>query len=305
MSDAHEAQVEVDGHRLRLSNLDKVLYPETGTTKAEVIDYYARIAPLILPQLAERPLSRFRWPDGVGKAPFVEKSLPMGTPDWVRTVTLDAPGSNKGRETITYPVVDSLATLTWLAQLAALELHVPQWKVGPRGGERHPDRLVVDLDPGAPAALPECAEVALLVRERLAQDGLECVPVTSGSKGMQLYAPLSGKQHADVVREYAKRLAEELARSHRSLVVSSMSKALRPRKVLLDWSQNHHAKTTICPYSLRGRAQPNVAAPRTWDEVEDAGSLAQLPFGDVLERMGDLRHVTDRLLEVGPRVPTS
>jgi bifunctional non-homologous end joining protein LigD len=302
---AHEAQVEIDGRRLRLRNLDKVLYPATGTTKAEVIDYYARVAEAILPLLAQRPVSRFRWPDGVAAGSFVEKSVPQGTPDWVRTVTLDAPGSSRDRGTITYPLVDSLATLTWLANLAALELHIPQWRVGPRGGEREPDRLVIDLDPGAPAALPECAEVALMVRERLAADGLECVPVTSGSKGLQLYAPLSGKQHSDVVRDYAKRLAESLAREHRGLVVSSMAKNLRPGKVLLDWSQNHHAKTTICPYSLRGREQPNAAAPRTWAELEDGGSLAQLHHREVLERLDDLEHVTATLLEKGPRVPTS
>jgi bifunctional non-homologous end joining protein LigD len=304
-SSVHEAQVEIDGHRLRLRNLDKVLYPATGTTKAEVIDYYARVAEAMLPLLAERPVSRFRWPDGVAAPSFVEKSVPQGTPDWVRTVTLDAPGSSKDRGTITYPLVESLADLTWLANLAALELHIPQWRVGRRGTERDPDRLVIDLDPGAPAALPQCAEVALLVRERLAADGLECVPVTSGSKGLQLYAPLSGKQDSDVVREYARRLAESLARERRDLVVSSMSKALRPGKVLLDWSQNHHAKTTICPYSLRGREQPNAAAPRTWEEIEDAGTLAQLHHREVVERLGDLQHVTATLVEPGPRVPTS
>lgn len=302
---AHEAQVEIDGHRLRLRNLDKVLYPETGTTKAELIDYYARVSPAMLPMLADRPVSRFRWPDGTGAASFVEKSVPRGTPGWVRSVVLPAPGSSKDRGTIEYPVVDRLATLVWLANLAAIELHVPQWTVGLRGAAHDPDRLVVDLDPGAPAALPECAEVALLVRERLAADGLDCVPVTSGSKGLQLYAPLSGEQDSDVVRGYARQLAEDLARTHRSLVVSSMTKAIRPGKVLLDWSQNHAAKTTICPYSLRGRARPNAAAPRTWDEVEDAGRLAQLPYAEVLDRLDDLRPVTEAMLRAGPRVPTS
>ncbi|WP_426563648.1 non-homologous end-joining DNA ligase [Angustibacter sp. McL0619] len=303
--DVHQAQVEIDGRRLRLSNLDKVLYPQAGTTKADIIDYYARISAVMLPLLADRPVSRFRWPNGVAAPSFVEKAMPMGSPDWVSRVTLDVPGSTKKRDLITYPVVDGLPTLVWLANLAALELHVPQWTVGPRGGRHDPDRLVVDLDPGAPAGLAECAEVALLVRERLAGDGLECVPVTSGSKGLQLYAPLSGEQDADVVREYARRLAESLAAEHRSLVVSSMSKALRPRKILLDWSQNHHAKTTICPYSLRGRDQPNAAAPRTWDEIEDGGSLKQLSYQQVLDRMDDLAPVTAALLDPGPRVPTS
>jgi bifunctional non-homologous end joining protein LigD len=301
---AHQAQVEIEGRLLKLSNLDKVLYPQSGTSKAEIIDYYARISPVMLPLLADRPVSRFRWPNGVSAASFVEKAMPQGSPAWVSRVTLDVPGSTKKRDMITYPLVDGLPTLVWLANLAALELHVPQWTVTPDGERRDPDRLVVDLDPGAPAGLAECAEVALLVRERLAEDSLDCIPVTSGSKGLQLYAPLSGEQDADLVREYARELAESLAAEHRSLVVSSMSKALRPRKVLLDWSQNHHAKTTICPYSLRGRDQPNAAAPRTWDEIEDPGSLRQLSFQDVLERMDDLAPVTAALLEPGPRVPS-
>lgn len=299
----HEAQIEVDGRRLRLRNLDKVLYPTTGTTKAEVIDYYARTASALLPLLADRPVSRFRWPDGVAAGSFVEKSVPAGTPPWVRTVELDAPGSKKDRERITYPLVDSLATLTWLANLAALELHVPQWRVGPRGGQRDPDRLVVDLDPGAPASLPQCAEVALLVRERLAEDGLTCVPVTSGSKGLQLYAPLSGRQSSEVVSTYAKELAQCLAGQYRHLVVSSMAKVLRPGKVLLDWSQNHHAKTTICPYSLRGREIPHAAAPRTWAEIEDGGTLAQLHHREVVERLAEHLHLTQALLAPGPRLP--
>ena len=198
--DLHEALVELDGHVLRLRNLDKVLYPSEGTTKAQILDYYARVAPVLLPHLAQRPVSRFRWPDGVEAGSFVEKELPRGTPEWVQRVTVDSPGSTRGHEKVTYPLVDSLATLTWLINLAALELHVPQWQVGPRGAVRGPDRLVVDLDPGAPAGLAECAEVALLVRERLADDGLQPVPVTSGSKGMQLYAPVSGRQDSATLR---------------------------------------------------------------------------------------------------------
>ncbi len=295
--------VEVDGRRLGLSNLEKVLYPATGTTKAEVVGYYTSVAPVLLPLVANRPVTRKRWPDGVESSPFFEKNAPMGTPDWVRTVRLPVPGSTKDRETIDFALIDGLASLVWTANLAALEIHVPQWTVGPRGAVRGPDRLVVDLDPGPPAGLAECTEVAFAARERLAQDGLECVPVTSGGKGMQLYAPISGRQDAMTVHGYARAIAEELERAIPKLVVSRMTKALRPGKVLFDWSQNHPAKTTISPYSLRGRELPTVAAPRTWTELE-AGGLAQLTLEAVLERLagpdGDL---AASLLSKGPRLP--
>jgi bifunctional non-homologous end joining protein LigD len=281
--------LEVDGHRLKVSNLGKVLYPGDGTTKHQVIEHYVGVADVLLPQLAGRPATRKRWPDGTAKQPFFEKNTPRGTPSWVRTVTLDSPGSTRDREQVTYPVVESLAALVWLANLAALELHTPQWTVGPRGGVRHPDRLVVDLDPGAPAGLAECAEVACLVRERLAAAGLETYPVTSGSKGLQLYAPISGKQDADVVRHYAHEMAKELEAVHPRLVVSRMAKAVRGGKVFLDWSQNTGAKTTISPYSLRGQPAPYVAAPRTWEEVEEGAeekdALRQCDLNDVLERI--------------------
>jgi bifunctional non-homologous end joining protein LigD len=303
------ASIELDGKRLRLTNLAKVLYPDAEFTKSQVIDHYARVAPVLLPLLADRPVSRFRWPNGTSSASFVEKESPRGTPSWVRTVTLDAPGSGKDRGQIRYPLADDVPTLVWLANLAALELHVPQWRVGPRGGVRDPDRLVLDLDPGSPAGLAECAVVALLLRERLAADGLDAVPVTSGSKGLQLYAPISGEQSSDAVSGYAKRLAEDLARDHRDLVVSSMTRSVRGGKVLLDWSQNHHAKTTISPYSLRGRARPTVAAPRTWAEIEDDDSLRHLTSSQVLARLEPGGVDADGALvallaEPGPRVPS-
>jgi bifunctional non-homologous end joining protein LigD len=294
--------VDVGGRVLALSNLEKVLYPATGTTKAEVIHYYTQVAPAMLPLVANRPVTRKRWPDGVGGQPFFEKNAPQGTPDWVRTVRLPVPGSTKDRETIDFTLIEDLADLVWTANLAALEIHVPQWTVGPRGAVRGPDRLVVDLDPGAPAGLPECAEVAFAVRDRVAEDGLECYPVTSGGKGMQLYAPISGRQDAMTVHAYAKRIAEELEREIPKLVVSRMTKALRPGKVLVDWSQNHPAKTTISPYSLRGREHPTVAAPRTWDELE-AGGLTQLTFDEVLARVEDDRDLLAPLLTPGPRLP--
>jgi bifunctional non-homologous end joining protein LigD len=294
--------VEVDGRRLLLRNLDKVLYPETGTTKAEVIGYYTEVAPAMLRHLRGRPLTRKRWPDGVEGPSFFEKNLPQGTPDWVSRVTLPAPGSTKDRERITYPLVDSLAALVWVANLAALELHVPQWTVGPRGAVRGPDRLVVDLDPGAPAGLPECIEVALAVRDRLAADGLDCLPVTSGGKGLQLYAPVSGRQDADTLREYARRLAQDLERELPRLVVSRMTKTLRPGRVLLDWSQNHPAKTTVAPYSLRGRTLPQVAAPRSWQEL--TARPQQLDHATVAEWLGRDGDLLAPLLDPGPPVPT-
>ncbi|WP_426509847.1 non-homologous end-joining DNA ligase [Dactylosporangium sp. McL0621] len=284
--------VEVDGRRLEISNLDKVLYPRAGFTKGEVLDYYTRIAPTMLPHLRGRPLTRTRYPNGVEGAGFFEKNAPAGTPEWVRTVPLPVPGSSKGREKIDFILVDELATVVWLANLAALELHTPQWRVDAEGRALDPDQLVVDLDPGPPAGLPECYEVALILRERLAADGLEGAAKTSGKKGMQLVVPLSGAETADEVSGYAKEVAEELARAHPKLIVAKMAKQLRPGKVFIDWSQNNAFKTTVAPYSLRAGPSPTVSAPLTWDEVE-AGELtaADLTPAAVLERVstrGDL-----------------
>jgi bifunctional non-homologous end joining protein LigD len=300
---AQEQFVEVEGHTLRLRNLDKVLYPSSGTTKGELLHYLTAASGLLLPHLRNRPVTRKRWPDGVAGQTFFEKNVPQGAPAWLRRVTLPAPGSTKDREEVTYPFIDDLAGIVWAANLAALEFHVPQWTVGPRGGVKDPDLLVVDLDPGPPAGLAECVEVAFAVRERLAQDGLECLPVTSGGKGMQLYAAVSGKQDATTIREYAHRLAEELERAHPKLVVSRMTKSLRGGKVLLDWSQNHSAKTTICPFSPRGRERPTVAAPRDWSELNS--KLRQLEFGQMLERLDDGDPLAGLLEKRGPRVPTA
>ncbi len=290
-----ETLVEVGGHRLTLVNLEKVMYPRTGTTKGEVLNYYAQVAPVMLPHLADRAVTRIRWPHGTGDQSFFEKNAPGGTPSWVRTVTVPTSGSRSasGEETeLRFPIVDDLATLTWLVNLAALELHVHQWTVTKRGRPKNPNRLVVDLDPGDPAGLMECSQVALLVRERLAADGLDCVPVTSGSKGVHLYAGLDGRRTYEEVRDYAKEIAEELESAHPTLVVSQMTKARRGGKVFLDWSQNTGAKTTISPYSLRGRDQPTVAAPRTWEEIdagaEDPLGLEHLRLEEVLDRVQDL-----------------
>jgi bifunctional non-homologous end joining protein LigD len=289
-----ETPVEVEGRHLTLVNLEKVMYPRTGTTKGEVLNYYARVAPVMLPHLADRAVTRIRWPNGTGEQSFFEKNVPGGTPSWVRTVTVPTTGSRtkSGEEgELTFPVIDSLATLTWLVNLAALELHVHQWTVTKQGRTRNPNRLVIDLDPGEPAGLGECAQVALLVKERLAQDGLDSVPVTSGSKGLHLYAGLDRKRTYEEVRDYAKAIAEELQAEHPKLVLSQMTKSRRSGKVFLDWSQNTGAKTTISPYSMRGRELPMVAAPRTWAEVEagadDPLALEHLRFEEVLERVED------------------
>ena len=283
--------VQVEGRTLVLSNLDKVLYPAAGFTKAEVIDYYSRIAPVLLPHLADRALTRKRYPDGVDGQVFFEKNAPRGTPDWVRTVTLPSPGSSKQRETIDYVVCDDLPTLVWTANLAALELHTHMWRVmRTKDVARRPDLLVLDLDPGPPATIVECCEVALLLRERLGADGLEPVVKTSGSKGMQLYARAPrGKDTND----YAKAIAQELEKARPDLVVHRMAKDLRPGKVLVDWSQNSPAKTTVTVYSLRARERPTVSTPVTWDEVAACTSPSELVFvtDDVLARVaahGDL-----------------
>lgn len=281
--------VEVGGRRLAVSNLGKVLYPATETTKGEVLNYYARIAPVLLPHLARRPVTRIRYPDGVAGGSFFEKNLPAGAPAWLPSVTIGHKGDR-----ITYPLVTGLDTLTYLVNLASLELHVPQWQVDHGGHPRHPDRLVVDLDPGPGAGLRECSVVALRVRNRLADIGLHPVPVTSGSKGMQVYAGMPGSHTSDDMSAVAQELAKQLSTEDPDLVVWRMTKSLRPGKVFLDWSQNVAAKTTISPYSLRGRAAPFVATPRTWDEVERAtrtDDLTQVTMEQVLDRadrLGDL-----------------
>lgn len=288
-----EVQVEVDGRVLTLVNLEKVMYPRTGTTKAEVLNYYAQVAPVMLPLLADRAVTRIRWPHGTGDKSFFEKNVPGGTPSWLRVVTVPTSGSRTADKTdgeLRYPVIDSLAALTYLVNLASLELHVHQWTVDGKGRPIHPNRMVIDLDPGDPAGLMECSQVALLVRERLAADGLDCSPVTSGSKGLHLYADLPDrKRSSDEVRDYAKEIAEELEVAHPKLVVSQMTKARRGGKVFFDWSQNVGAKTTISPYSLRGKDLPTVAAPRTWDEIEEGAEdplgLEQLRFEEVLDRL--------------------
>lgn len=293
MAEREEVRVEVDGRTLTLSNLQKVLYPRTGFTKGEVLNYYAQVAPVLLPHLAGRAVTRIRWPHGVAQGSFFEKNAPAGTPSWVHTVTVPSTGSRsgKGETELTFPIVDDLATLTWLVNLAALELHVHQWTVGRNGRPRNADRLVIDLDPGEPAGLHECCQVALLVRDRLAARELTALPVTSGSKGLHLYAELPKRLPSEESTALAKEVAEELQAEHPRLVTATMTKARRSGKVFLDWSQNAGSKTTIAPYSLRGRERPTVAAPVTWAEVEagaeDPLGLDQLTPEQVLERVAE------------------
>jgi bifunctional non-homologous end joining protein LigD len=288
-----EVHVEVDGRTLRISNLAKVLYPMTGTTKGEVLNYYARVAPVLLPHVADRAVTRIRWPHGTAEGQFFEKNVPAGVPSWIRTVTVPSTGSRGGGDRIVFPVIEGLADLTYFANLASLELHVHQWTVGRNGQPKNPNRMVIDLDPGAPAGLQECCQVALMVRQKLRERGLSAAPVTSGSKGLHLYAALPGVINADAVRDVAQGIAQELTREHPDLVLWKMTKALRPGKVFLDWSQNTGAKTTISPYSLRGRERPYVAAPRTWAEVEDGAEdgLGQLELQEVLDRADELGDV--------------
>jgi len=286
---AERVTVEVGGRQLTLSNLDKVLYPSVGFTKGEVIDYYTRIAPVLLPYLADRPLTVKRYPNGVDGAFFFEKNATRGTPSWVRTVTLPVPGSTKNRDTIDYVVVEELATLVWLANLAALELHVPQWRVWPRARKPRTDLVVFDLDPGAPATIDECCEVALALRGLLSGDGLAPAAKTSGSKGMQVSAAVS-VEDPELPSRYARAIAQRLEAEHPNLVVSRMTKSLRPGKVLVDWSQNNPAKTTVAPYSLRARDEPTVSTPLSWDEVA-SGEALRFTATDVLDRVdadGDL-----------------
>jgi bifunctional non-homologous end joining protein LigD len=299
-----KSAVEVEGRRLVVSNLDKVLYPETGFTKGEVIDYYARVADVLLPHLRSRPISFKRYPDGVDGEGFFAKNAPRGTPDWVRTVRLPVPGSSKNRETIDYVVVDDLPTLIWAANLAALELHVPQWTVGPRGAVRDANLLVLDLDPGAPATVVECARVAVMLREELAEEGLSAYAKTSGSKGMQVYAPVVAVP-SDRTSAYAHDLAKRLEKAHPDLVVSRMAKDVRPSKVFVDWSQNAAAKTTVAPYSLRARAQQWVSTPITWDEVEACRAPTDLQFrsDEVLARLEEQGDLFTPLLGKGSPLP--
>lgn len=281
---ARREVVTVAGRRVSLTHLDKVMYPHTGTTKADILGYYAAVSGALIRHAQGRPATRKRWVHGVGTPEepgpvFFQKNLGDGTPEWVPRRTL----AHKERSTV-YPLVDDLATLTWLAQIGTLEFHVPQWRFDAAGQPASPDRLVLDLDPGPGVGLVECAEVARWARALLSDMGLDTVPVTSGSKGIHLYAALDGSHSSEQVGQVAHELARALEADHPAEVLSAMTRSLRPGKVFVDWSQNSKSKTTITPYSLRGLARPLVAAPRTWRELDSSG-LEQLDFRQVLKRL--------------------
>ncbi|MFE7742535.1 ATP-dependent DNA ligase [Nocardia sp. NPDC057455] len=279
------ARREFGGIEVDLSNLEKVLYPATGTTKGQVIAYYSAIAPAMLPHIAGRAVTRKRWPNGVDEPSFFEKNLPSHAPSWIERRAL-----RHSDRKVVYPLIDAEAGLAWIAQQAALEVHVPQWRFD--GDDMGPaTRLVFDLDPGEGVGLAECAVVALAVREMVEGIGLHAFPVTSGSKGIHLYVPLDRELSPGGASTVAKQVAANLQRLHPDLVTATMAKAARGGKVFLDWSQNNAAKTTIAPYSMRGRPEPNVAAPRTWKEIENRTKLRHLRFDEVLARYrsdGDL-----------------
>jgi bifunctional non-homologous end joining protein LigD len=277
--------VVVEGRRLSVSNLDKVLYPAVPFTKAEVLDYYARVAPALLPHLGDRAVTLRRFPNGPSGKSFYEKNCPRHRPDWVKTAPIQGEDG-----VIEFCRIDSVAALTWVANLAALELHTSMARVDDPDA---PTMVVFDLDPGAPAGLLECAEVALLIRHVLEDLGLECVAKTSGSKGLQLYLPLNTPTTYGRTAGFSRTVAQALESSEPRKVVSAQRKDLRRGKVLVDWSQNSRHKTTVCAYSLRATDDATVSTPLQWEEVEEAvaaGDATDLRFRapDVLERVGDL-----------------
>jgi bifunctional non-homologous end joining protein LigD len=282
--------VEVESRKLKLSNLEKVLYPAAGFTKGQVIDYYVRVSPALLPHLKGRPLTMKRYPEGVDHPYFFEKNAPMHRPDWVKTAPIWSEGN---RRNVNYILGNDLATLVWVANLASIELH-PSLSLAK--DIECPTMIVFDLDPGPPANIIQCCQVGLWVREIFAHFGLQSFPKTSGSKGLQIYVPLNTKTSYDETKPFAHALARLLESEHRDLVVSDMKKAIRTNKVFVDWSQNDEHKTTISIYALRARERPTVSTPVTWEEVEQTlkkKDPQRLVFEakDVLarvEKMGDL-----------------
>ncbi|HEX2023895.1 MAG TPA: non-homologous end-joining DNA ligase [Acidimicrobiales bacterium] len=285
-------EVTVEGRQLKLSNMEKVLYPAAGFTKGQVIDYYTRVAPVLLPHLQRRALTLKRYPNGVDGHSFYEKNCPSHRPSWVETVAV---WSERNKADVNYCLANDLPTLVWVANLASLELHT---SLSHAEDIERPTMLVFDLDPGPPASIVECARVGLLLREALGQLGLACFPKTSGSKGLQLYAPLNSAvtYEPEGTKPFAHAMARKLEAEHPTLVVSQMAKDVRKGRVFIDWSQNDSAKTTVCVYSLRARERPTVSTPLTWEEVETVAEkgdpgLVVFEADDVLDRVsrhGDL-----------------
>ena len=289
--------VEIDGRRLRLSNLNKVLYPEAGFTKAQVVDYYARIGAVMLAHLADRPVTLVRWPDGVDSQSFFEKRCPSHAPKWMRSAAVT--------DDLNQCVIDDLPSLVWAANMAALELHTPQARVS---SPDRPDSMVFDLDPGPGATILDCCRVGLDLHGLLAELGMESVVKTSGSKGLHLAVPLHTHVTDDDTKGVARALGQLLAKREPDLVTVIMRKDERSGKVFVDWSQNDRHKTTVCAYSLRGKARPTVSTPVSWDEVSDtldAGDTESLTFEapDVLERVEHLGDLYDANLELEQELP--
>jgi bifunctional non-homologous end joining protein LigD len=297
-----DSAVEIQGRHLKLSNLEKVMYPATGFSKKDVIDYYVRIAPALIPHLKGRALTRKRYPDGVEGEPFFEKNAPMHKPDWVQVAPI---WSGRNRRTVNYILADDLPTLVWLANLAALELH-PSLALA--SDIKCPTEMVFDLDPGAPANIVQCCQVGLWLREIFEHFGLQSFPKTSGSKGLQIYVPLNTQTTFDATKSLAHGLAQWLEGEHRDLVLSEMSKQARTGKVFVDWSQNDEHKTTVAVYSLRAREHPTVSTPVTWDEVEKTlkkkdASLLVFEAGQVVKRFEKLGDLFEPLLELKQQLP--
>lgn len=294
--------LEIEGKSIRLSNLDRVLYPETGFTKGDPIDYYSAVAPAILPHLEGRPLTMRRFPGGVDGPGFWEKRCPEHRPGWVRTEMI---WSESNEEEMEYCVAGDLATLVWAANLAAIEMHTSLATAAER---QAPRSVVFDLDPGEPADVIDCAQLALAIRGILAGGGLETFVKTSGSKGMQLYVPLNAEADYEQTKTFAHRAARLLEEQLPDLVVSRMKKALREGKIFVDWSQNIRHKTTVCAYSMRARDVLSISTPVEWDEVEaaaDSGDAGRLRFGpeEVLDRIESKGDVFGRLLEIEQELP--
>lgn len=288
--------------RARLTNPRKILYPLTGTTKADVLAHYLAVADVMLPHLRDRPVTLVRWPDGVDKESFFEKDVSRHAPSWIRTARVGTPGGRS--DSADFPVISDPQGLAWAANLAALELHVPQWRLGPRDGRHPPDLVVFDLDPGDGTTVIDCARVAERLRDRLDADGLACCPRTSGGKGMQVYLAVAVSR-PERTSEYAKALALELAGETPGRVTAVMAKARRRGRVFVDWSQNNPHKTTIASYSLRGRARPTVATPVTWAEVGAAREPADLTFvaADLPARLAEHGDLMAPLLGEPQRLP--
>lgn len=289
MAASTKVEVDVAGRRLTLSNLDKVLYPSVHFTKSEVIDYYARVAAVMVPHLRGRPITFKRYPDGVDGKSFFEKNAPSHTPDWVPTMTLSA-GERDDASTVNYPRIEEPAALVWAANLAAIEIHPGLARVD---HIRQPDHVVFDLDPGEGTDIVECCQVGLWLRDALGDLGLDALAKTSGSKGLQVYVPLNTACDYEQSRAFSLAVAQLLEKWHPELVVTTQERVKRQEKVLIDWMQNASFKTTIGVYSLRARERPTVSTPVTWDEVEAAHTAADLRFevSDVLVRVeahGDL-----------------